>query len=80
MAPPVGLRSLRMSPPQLATLLAGLLLAAWSWAILNDWRGATQVWERMDARFPVVLQTPSAIAGPSLMVLGWAAALFPLVG
>jgi hypothetical protein len=68
-----------MTATQLTTLVAGLLFAGWSWAILNDWRGAGNSWERLDAMFPSPVQTPAAVAGPSLMVLGWTATLVPLL-
>jgi hypothetical protein len=68
-----------MTASQLTTLFVGLLIAGWSWAILNDWWGAVISWERWDAMFPSAVQTPAAIAGPSLMVIGWTASLVPLL-
>ena len=58
----------------------GLFLAACGHALLHDWRGAIAVYEELDGRFPPGLQTPTAVAGPLMLLSGAACALAPMLG
>ena len=58
----------------------GLLLAGCGHALLHDWRGASAIYEEIDERFPPPMRTPTAIAGPLLLLTGAACALAPMLG
>jgi hypothetical protein len=68
-----------MSPLQVIVLFAGLAVAGFGSAVLNDWRGAAVAWTRFDERFPPVYQTPAPVAGASLFALGATMSLLPLI-
>lgn len=68
-----------MAALQMIVLLAGLAVAGYGSAILNDWRGAALAWDRFDALFPPQLQTPAPQAGASLFALGATMSLLPLL-
>ena len=68
-----------MSPAQLAAMLAGLFVAGFGSAILNNWRSAAVAWARFDELFPLVYRTPAPVAGASLFALGATMSLLPLL-
>jgi hypothetical protein len=59
--------------------LLGLLLAGVGHAILHDWRGAADVWDRVENAFPAVMRSPAPLAGGSLLATGWLFGVLPLL-
>ena len=60
-------------------ILLGLVLSACGQAVLADWRGAAEVWDRADGRFPEAMRTPAPLAGPLVLLWGAAVTVLPMV-
>ena len=55
---------------QTAFLLLGLVLAGWGHAILNGWRGAATLWDRVERAFPEPVRSPAPLGGGMLLTTG----------
>ena len=65
---------------QTVVIFLGLFFAGAGHAVLHDWRGAADLWEDLDGRFPAIMRTPAELAGPLLVACGAACVTAPMLG